>query len=183
VGRTASSTSSQTVTSSSRSSARAVSRRRTRFSRSSAASALAALLLLAGCGGDSAHDAFVEDANAVCAENREQVDALASPQSSQQLVRYVDELTRLARAQVRGLRALEPPDDDAAEFERMLVRMEATLQLYPDLREAVETGQQAAVQSVLQRANSSNEEAARSAEAIGLDECIPGDGSETTSDR
>jgi hypothetical protein len=171
------------VTSSSRSSARVASPRRTRFSRSSAASAVALLALAAGCGGDSAHDSFVEDANAVCTENREQVDALASPQSTQQLVRYVDELTELARAQVRGLRALEPPEDDAAEFERMLERMEATLQLYPDLREAVETGQQAAVESVLARANSSNEDAARSAEAIGLDACIPGQEGETTSDR
>ena len=168
--------------SSSRRNARAVSPRRARFSSCWTASAFAALVVAAGCGGggDEEHEEFAAEANAVCAQNRRQVDALPSPQSSQQLVRYVENLTKLARAQLGELRAIRPPEDGADEYERMLVQIQATLALYPDLRDAVASGQQVAIESVLERANSSNELAARSALELDLDDCVPGDGEETT---
>jgi hypothetical protein len=166
------------VSSSSRSSGRAASPRRPRFSRCFAASApaLAALLLAAGCGGgDEKHDTFVAGVNAACKRHLDSVDALASPQSSQQLVTYVDELTRLARRQLRELRALEPTGDDRDEYGRMLGRLETTLALYPDLRDAVVTGRASAIDSIVRRANSSSQEAAEAAIALGADECARAD--------
>lgn len=169
------------MTSSSPSSARAASPRRARSSSSWLASGLAALVLVTGCGGggDDEHEEFAAEANAVCEQNRRRVEALPSPQSTQQLLGYVEDLTALARDQLGKLRAIQPPEDDADEYERMLTQMQATLALYPDLRDAVRSGQQVAIESVLERANSSNEQAAQAALALDLDDCVPGDGEET----
>jgi hypothetical protein len=170
------------VRSSSRSSATAASPRRRRFSHAWRASALATVALAAGCGGSGggAHDTFAKQANAVCATHYREVDALPAPQSRQQLLDYVGDLTRLARVQLGDLRELEVPAADASQFTRMLTQMQATLALYPDLRDAVASGRQVAIESMLQRANSSNEQAAKSALAIGLDACVPGPASRTT---
>jgi hypothetical protein len=169
------------VSSASRSSASGASPRRTRSSRPWRARPLAALALVAaGCGGgNEQHDAFVEEVNAVCARHFSEIDALAAPQSSQQLLTYVNELTRLSRAQLTDLRAVEPPTDDAAAYRRMLDQMQTTLRLYPDLRDAVVTGQPAAIESVLERANSSNQKAGEAATELGAEKCLPGDDEET----
>ena len=114
--------------------------------------------------------------NAVCAQHFSEVDALPAPQSSQQLLTYAKELTRLYRAQLTELRAIEPPEDDATGYGRMLEQMQTTLGLYPDLQDAVVTGQQAAIESVLARANASNQQAGEAAVELGAERCAPGDG-------
>jgi hypothetical protein len=91
----------------------------------------------------------------------------------------VNELTRLSRAQLTDLRAVEAPADDAAAYRRMLDQMQTTLRLYPDLRDAVVTGQPAAIESVLERANSSNQKAGEAATELGAEKCLPGDDEET----
>jgi hypothetical protein len=117
----------------------------------------------------------------VCERHGRELDALPAPQSSQQLLTYVDGLTRLSRAQVADLRALEPPADDAAGYRRMLEQMQATVGLYPGLRNAVRSGIPSAIESVLERANSSNQRAAEAAIELGADECVAADDGDTAS--
>lgn len=141
-------------------------------------------MLAAGCGGgDDEHDAFVEQVNLVCKRHFDDLDALDSPQSSQQLLTYVEELTRLARVLVRDLEKLTPPAADRDDFRTMVRQMQATLALYPDLRDAVLSAQPNALESVVQRANSSNQKAGEAALELGAEECAPTNASETTSGR
>jgi hypothetical protein len=121
--------------------------------------------------------------NAVCEQHFREVEALAAPQSTQQLERYVNDLTRLYRAQLKDLRTLEPPADDAADYRRMLNQMQATLGLYPDLRDAVRSGLPVAIESVLERANSSNQKAGEAAIELGAEDCVPGNDQETATGR
>ena len=169
------------MSSSSRSSRSDASPRRRRSSRRWLGSADALLALVAAScgGGDGEHDAFVDEVNAVCARHLGEVEDLAAPQSTQQLETYVNELTRVYRAQLEDLRALEPPADDAADYRRLVNQMQATLGLYPDLRDAVRSGVPAAIESVLERANSSNQKAAEAAIELGAEDCVPGDDGET----
>jgi hypothetical protein len=140
------------------------------------------VLVAPGCGGgDGEHEAFVDEVNAVCARHFGEVEALPAPQSTQQLETYVSELTRLYRAQLEDLRALEPPADDAADYRRLINQMQATLGLYPDLRDAVRSGVPSAIESTLERANSSNRKAGEAALELGAEECAPGDNGETAS--
>jgi hypothetical protein len=173
------------VSSSSRNRPPGASPRRTRSSRCWPASGLALLALLAvGCGGgNEEHEAFIDEVSAVCARHFSEVEALPAPQSSQQLLTYAKELTRLYRAQLTDLRAVEPPADDATEYRRLLDQMQTTLRLYPDLEAAVVTGDPAAIESVLQRANSSNQKAGEAAIELGAEECAPGYDEETATGR
>jgi hypothetical protein len=125
----------------------------------------------------------VDEVNAVCARHFSEVEALPAPQSSQQLLTYAKGLTRLYRAQLTDLRAVEPPADDATEYRRLLDQMQTTLGLYPELEAAVVTGDPAAIQGVLERANSSNQKAGEAAVELGAEECAPGADGKTTSGR
>jgi hypothetical protein len=126
----------------------------------------------AGCGGDDRHAVFAAEANEVCRRHFQQVRALESPQSYQQLLDYVDEIAKLARQQVEELRAVEPPPEDARDFERMVAQMERTLTLYPELKEAAVTGRPSEIRRVLSKADASDAGAGEIGRELGLDECV-----------
>ncbi|MGH3103728.1 MAG: hypothetical protein ACRDN6_06500 [Gaiellaceae bacterium] len=138
---------------------------------------IACLLLvaaLAGCGGSGdARAVFAAKANAICHRHFEQVRALKSPQSYQQLLDYVDEISQLAHQKVEELKQVQPPEGDAEEFRRMLAQMDRTLALYPELREAAVTGRPSAIRAVLRKADESDAKAGEIGRNLDLDSCVP----------
>ena len=132
---------------------------------------VAVLALLAGCGGNDEDDAFTEDANAVCRRYSQDIRALAAPQSFEQLIRYVDELTRLSGERVDELRALAPPEDAAGDFDRFVQQLARTQTLLGGLRRATALGQTAEVRAVLDQAKKSDAAAGEIASDLGLDRC------------
>lgn len=79
--------------------------------------ALAAALLTGGCGGGGGGESFAADANRACQERIDRLDAVIRdadrPGADADIAEaYEDELAQL--------RALEPPEDSAADFRRML---------------------------------------------------------------
>ena len=134
--------------------------------------AVGAIAVVGGCGGDDSREVFAAEANEICRRHSDQVRDLGQPESYQQLLDYVDELAKLARQQVDELRTVEPPADDAQEFERMVAQMERTLALFPELKEAAVTGRPAEIQRVLRRADDSDARAAEFGRDLGLDDCV-----------
>jgi protein-tyrosine-phosphatase len=134
--------------------------------------AIGLLAAAAGCGGDDKHEVFAAEANEICRRHFQQVRALESPQSYQQLLDYVDEIAQLAREQVEELRAVEPPAEDKRGFERMVAQMERTLALYPELKEAAVTGRPSEIRRVLRKADASDASAGQIGRDLDLDECV-----------
>lgn len=135
-----------------------------------------ALVLAAGCGGDGGgHESFVRQVNTVCDRHFRELQALPQPQNPEHLASYVTRLIRVARAQLAELRAVEAPEEDAAEYRSLLAQMGRTVALYPKLRDAVESGETAAIERVITQANASNVQAGTIAAALGLDACVPPD--------
>ena len=136
--------------------------------------AVCTIAVVGGCGGNDSREVFAAEANEICRRHSDQVRDLDQPQSYQQLLVYVDELAKLARQQIDELRAVEPPPDDAREFDRMVTQMERTLALYPELKEAAVTGRPTEIQRVLRNADASDARAAKFGRNLGLDECVQG---------
>ena len=88
--------------------------------------ALVFVLALSACagGGDEgvSKDAFVRDANAICRENAEAIDALG-PEPGYAVagaVKWFERLVAIQRDSVSKLSALRPPDEDKATIAEML---------------------------------------------------------------
>jgi hypothetical protein len=74
--------------------------------------ALALAACAAGCGEDeSPADEYRDDANALCAEAKRDVDALSQPGTPAGVERYLREALELSREYDDRFRALEPPEE------------------------------------------------------------------------
>ena len=97
-----------------------------------------AVLIAAGCigGDDDDSDAvtkeeFIESADAICAANDEQLEAIgedlpADATAEEIAALLLDEAMPLFREQIAELRALELPEDDAANLEELWDQLEAS---------------------------------------------------------
>jgi hypothetical protein len=131
--------------------------------------------VLAGCGGGDgdrlSEEDFREQANTVCEETLSEAEAIEAPASPEEIPEYVDRITPLVRQGLERLRALQPPADLQADYDRMLDENEKALANADDLAAAAAEGDAAKLQEVLAEGNAANETSDRLASKLGLDEC------------
>jgi hypothetical protein len=89
-----------------------------------AAAAVLALTMLAGCGGGSSREDFVEDAAEICTRSNERVKALGTPESFTDTLLYARQAEDAVGDQLDDLRELNPPAEQADDFEAYLATVE-----------------------------------------------------------
>jgi hypothetical protein len=82
----------------------------------------ALVLALTACGGgDDAKAEYVEQATAICADAKQQLDAEQQPAAAAEFAPYVQRVVEIGEQASAELLALEPPEDDRAELEERLL--------------------------------------------------------------
>jgi hypothetical protein len=144
------------------------------------ASTLAAIGLVAfgaGCGGDDngggrlSQDEFQTQANAICKEFEAKVEALPEPQNAAELADYADQAKEIFAEGLGRLRDLQPPEDAQADYDAFLDNGEKAAGRLDELVEAARTGDEAALNRVVEQADKEDAEADRMAQRVGLTDC------------
>jgi hypothetical protein len=153
-------------------------RRRKTIARSLTSAALAAcvLVLLSACGGDGSGDRlseeeFREQANAICAEYDEKIDAIETPGSPEDIAGYVEQVIPVVEDGLAELRALNPPEELEEDYETMLDEREKAIPAARALSEAAVEEDPAAVEDAIAQGQEADEASDRVATELGLDEC------------
>ena len=142
-----------------------------------AAAALAGLfvLLATACGGGGderlSKADFQSQANAVCAKYQEQLRALDSPTSIDEVPDLVDHALVILNKEIDEISALNPPEELQSSFDQMIAASDKTKAAADDLSAAAKSGDQAAVQKALEEGNAASKDADQLAGQLGLDEC------------
>jgi hypothetical protein len=146
-----------------------------------ALAALAALALAAGCGGGGGGDGdpltteeFLQQADAICAEANQQLDALGEPQTIQELATMAPEALSISEQSLDSLSELNPPEDLQAQYDRALELLGQQNALAQELVTAAEAGDQAQIQAIASEAEPLDTEADGIAAELGLTECGQG---------
>jgi hypothetical protein len=142
--------------------------------------ALAAFAVLAGCGGGSSGSSsatFVADGNTICKEDNAKFKALGAPKTSD-LRPYLAKLVPLEEEDLSKLKGLTPPSDKADTFDAWI----------SDLEKGTETAKKAesaptadAASKTLEANASINKALDAKARELGLDQCLTGAGSGSSS--
>ncbi len=142
-------------------------------------------LLAAGCMNDSGSSEaskaaltkaeYIEQADAICARFDSQLDALAQPETLDDLAAMATEAKPIAEAGVAELRALDPPAELEEQVDAWLVLNEQNIEAIDQLREAAESGDETKVQQVAATATDNEQKADAAAAEIGLTDCASTD--------
>jgi signal transduction protein with GAF and PtsI domain len=130
--------------------------------------------VLTGCGGDGgalSRDELVSRADAICTKYEERIDALAEPQSIEEVEALADQAKPIVEDGVDELARLQPPEDLEDEYDRWIGLNRESVDTIDELKEAAAAGDGARVQQVVQDADEKEREADALARQIGLDEC------------
>jgi hypothetical protein len=94
-----------------------------------AALATVLLLLAVGCGGDDSltRGEWAAEANAICLETLEQVEALGRPATSDDYLRVTPDANELGRDALERLRELEAPDEIEVDAREMIAGYEDSI--------------------------------------------------------
>jgi hypothetical protein len=140
--------------------------------------ALSAVALgLGGCGGGNGGgeeltaEEFRQQADAICAEFEGRLDELGTPESLDDLQNFVSEAVPIIKEGNAQLQDVKPPDELQEPWDRAMEINDEQLQTVRDLREAVEEGDQARMQELLQAGDEANQESDRLAAELGLEDC------------
>ena len=141
------------------------------------ARAVAVLVLaaLAGCGGSGgdrlSRAEFISQADAICTEYEEKLNALGTPQNTEELAEFADKALPIAEDGRDELGELRPPEDLQDTYDAWLEQGDRAIQIVEDLREAAEDGDTAEIQRIAREAEAADTEANRLAEQIGFEQC------------
>jgi hypothetical protein len=141
---------------------------------------LTALVLVAGCGGDEgmSREEFISEADAICQEFDQRVEAVDEPQSADDIERYVNEVRPVIEDGLNDLKELQPPEEIEEQWNELVAKNEEGLQMLDDLAEAGTSGDEARLQQITEDATRRDNESDRIARQIGLQECT-GESDET----
>ena len=135
----------------------------------------AGVLLLAACGGDGGEqlskDEWLEQADAICAQADEDVEALTEPTKLDEIPEFTDTASEISRDALSNLRALQPPEEDQATVDEMLDLVEQQIEIGEQIGEAAADGDQEEVQRLAAEAEPLENEANEKARQYGLDDC------------
>jgi hypothetical protein len=136
-------------------------------------------VLLAGCefGSDSGKAEFIRQADAICAEHERQIAQIPQPQTFlRDFAVYMRRVVPIARQQNTELRGLEAPEDEAADFRRMVALLDEQLDLWQSAGEQAYVGNEARAQASYAGSAAPGEEAQRLAAEIGFFSCARPEG-------
>jgi predicted nucleic acid-binding Zn-ribbon protein len=144
--------------------------------RGSVAAVLGGLALLAaGCGGGGEEPLskaeFQSQANAICAKYEKQLNALGAPSSIDEIPDLVQQALVILNKEIDEIAALNPPDEQQSDFDKLIAASNKTKAAANDLSAAAKSGDQAAVQKALEDGNAASDEADQLATGLGLGEC------------
>ncbi len=137
------------------------------------------VLALAGCqfGSDSGKADFIQDADAVCARYERQISLIPQPQTFlRDFAVYMRRVVPIARQQNDELRNLAAPENDAADFQRMLTLMDQQLDLWAQAGEEAFAGNDQQAQTTFTSSAGPGEEAQRISGEIGFFSCARPEG-------
>jgi hypothetical protein len=132
--------------------------------------------LIAGCGGGENSDRlsaaeFRQQANAICDKYDAKIAAIGTPTSPEDIPEFVEKGIPLIEQGLAELRALNPPEDLEADYDRMLDETAKAIPAARKLADAAAKQDAAAVQEALQAGNEADAESDRLATKLGLDRC------------
>lgn len=137
------------------------------------------VLALAGCqfGSDSGQADFIKEADAICADYERRIALIPAPQTFlRDFAVYMRRAVPIAREQNQRLRGLEAPEDDAADFRRMLGLLDQQLDMWEQAGEQAFDGNDAQAQATFGQSAGPGEEAQRIAAEIGFFSCARPEG-------
>ena len=138
-----------------------------------------AILVLAGCqfGSDSGKAEFIRQADAICAQYERQISQIPQPRTFlRDFAVYMRRIVPIAREQNGELRKLEAPEDEAADFQRMLTLLDEQLDTWEVAGEAAFAGDDQQAQATFSQSSGPGEEAQRIAGEIGFFSCVRPEG-------
>jgi hypothetical protein len=132
--------------------------------------------VVAGCGGDGGSDRlstaeFRQQANAICGEFDAKIAAIGAPTSPEDIPEFVEKGIPLIQQGLAELRALNPPEELEADYNRMLDETAKAIPAARKLADAAAKQDAAAVQEALQEGEEADAESDRLATKLGLDRC------------
>jgi hypothetical protein len=132
---------------------------------------------LAGCGGGGGGGTglsaaeFRQQADAICAEFEQKLNALGTPSSLDQLGEFVDKAIGIIEDGNDKLQALEPPTELADDWDRAMEIQDKNLELTHQLQDALNDEDDARIQELLSQLDTSDAESTRLAQNMGLENC------------
>jgi hypothetical protein len=128
-----------------------------------------------GCGGGGderlSTGEFQARANGICERYDAKIAAIHDPASPEEIPEFVEKTIPLIRQGLAELRAVNPPEEFEADYERMLAVTERAIPAAQRLADAAEKQDEAAVQDALKAGKAADEESDRIAVQLGLDKC------------
>jgi uncharacterized protein Yka (UPF0111/DUF47 family) len=128
-----------------------------------------------GCGGGDGDPltraALASEASAICRKYESKLDALAKPNSIEEVASLAEDAKPIVEDGVDKLADLQPPEDLEDEYDRLIAFNRESVLAIEDLREATAGGDRARVQRIVQNAETKEREADTLARQIGLAEC------------
>src|SRR3712207_6005331 len=114
-----------------------------------------AVFALAACGGDDdddgpSKDEFVEQADEICKNANEDLEAIEEPSTDDELVSYLNEALDLAEEVQGDLEDVEPPDDVQDDWDKYLENTQEGLDIIEEARDQAEGGDTDAATETLQ---------------------------------
>lgn len=137
------------------------------------------ILVLAGCqfGSDSGKAEFIRQADAICAQYERQISQIPQPRTFlRDFAVYMRRAVPIAREQNGELRQLKAPEDEAADFERMLTLLDEQLDIWQAAGEAAFAGDDQQAQATFGQSSGPGDEAQRIAGEIGFFSCARPEG-------
>jgi hypothetical protein len=137
--------------------------------------------LASGCGGDGgggerlSQDELREQANAICQKYDEKIQAIGNPSSPEEVGDFVDQVVPLLRQGIAELRALRPPAEVEADYDRMLDETEKAIPAAQQLGEAAANNDPGALQQALKAGQQADNASDEIATKLGLTGCASSD--------
>jgi hypothetical protein len=129
----------------------------------------------AGCGGGGnnrlSKEDFQQQANAICKKYDEKIKAIGTPTSPADIPAFVEKGVPLIQQGIAELRALRPPSDLQADYNRMLDETAKAIPAARKLADAAAKNDAAAVQEALKEGNDANTASDQLATKLGLQQC------------
>jgi hypothetical protein len=143
----------------------------------SLAVALVATTAACGGGGDDrlSQEEFQKQANAICDKYDNQIQALGSPSSPEEVSGFVDQVIPLLQKGISELRGLKPPAEAEDDYDRMLDETEKAVPAARKLAHAAEENDAVALQEALAAARKADQASDEIATKLGLTGCASSD--------
>jgi hypothetical protein len=115
---------------------------------------------------------WAEEANAICVETNEQLNALGIvPESPEELAPFIEQADPIVSDAVERLRSLPAPTGDEVTVERMIGLIEQELASFRSAASSFYAGDVATGYQLMEQANASDQRFSESARQLGADEC------------